>query len=264
MNIPKKDIEQFQSHIRKRRAINRRDLPRRKTTDPYKIRISETMLCQTQVSRVINYYNDWMRKFPTITSLANSTNMDVLSSRSGLWYNSRWLRVKQSAEIINNNKFPDSYNELIALPWIWDYVANAILAFAYNQDVAVIDTNIRRILIHQFKLDEKISLKSLKEIALKVLPIGYARERYNALMDYGALELTAKRSGIKPTTRQSKFEWSRRQVRAWIIKQLVDKKTIGFFDIQTRFSDRNDIDSIINDLVKEGIVIFQNWVLSIV
>ncbi len=97
-----------------------------------------------------------------------------------------------------------------------------------------------------------------------MLPIGYAREWYNALMDYGALELTAKKSGIKPTTRQSKFEWSRRQVRAWIIKQLVDKKVIGFLDIQTRFSDRNDIDSIMNDLVKEGIVIFENWVLSIV
>jgi len=70
----------------------------------------------------------------------------------------------------------------------------------------VIDTNIRRILIHQFGLDEKISLKELKAIALKVLPRGYARDWYNALMDYGALELTAKKSGIRPTTRQSQFE----------------------------------------------------------
>ena len=92
------------------------------------------------------------------------------------------------------------------MPGVGDYVANAILAFAYNQDVAVIDTNIRRILIHTFALDEKISLKDLKDIALQVLPRGYARERYNALMDYGALELTAKRSGIRPLTRQSQFE----------------------------------------------------------
>jgi A/G-specific adenine glycosylase len=95
---------------------------------------------------------------------------------------------------------------MITLPGVGDYVANAVLAFAYNQDVAVIDTNIRRILIHQFDLDEKISLKELKTIALEVLPCGYARDWYNALMDYGALELTAKRSGIRPTTRQSKFE----------------------------------------------------------
>ncbi len=95
-------IKEFQSHIRKRRATNRRDLPWRKTTDPYKIWISETMLCQTQVSRVINYYNDWMRRFPTVEVLAQATNTEVLSARSGLGYNSRGLRVKQAAEKIVN------------------------------------------------------------------------------------------------------------------------------------------------------------------
>ena len=73
-------------------------------------------------------------------------------------------------------------------------MASAILAFAHNKDVAVIDTNIRRILIHRFGLDEKIALKDLKLIALEVLPHGHACEWYNALMDYGALELTAKKT----------------------------------------------------------------------
>jgi A/G-specific adenine glycosylase len=229
-----KEISSFQSHIRKRRATNRRDLPWRKTTDPYKIWISETMLCQTQVSRVITYFNNWMKLFPTVEILAQATNTEVLSARSGLGYNSRGLRVKQAAEKIvnisviarneaihnsqdidchvvvppsrNDTPFPTTYEDLIALPGVGDYVANAILAFAYNEDVSVIDTNIRRILIHQFDLDEKTSLKDLKIVALEILPRGYAREWYNALMDYGALELTAKRSGIRPTTRQSKFE----------------------------------------------------------
>lgn len=110
-------------------------------------------------------------------------------------------------------------------------------------------------MIHHFSLDEKISLKQLKEIALEVLPKGYATEWYNALMDYGALELTAKKSGIRPTTRQSKFEGSRRQVRAWIVKQLVDHKNISMIDIQKRFSDREDIQSIVDDLIKEEIII---------
>ncbi len=257
--MDRKNIESFQSHIRKRRATNRRDLPWRKTTDPYKIWISETMLCQTQVSRVISYYNDWMKKFPIVELLAQATNTEVLSARSGLGYNSRGLRVKQAAEkIMNVWKFPNTYEDLIILPGIGDYVANAILAFAYNEDVAVIDTNIRRILIHQFQLEEKISLKELKQIALEILPYGYACQWYNALMDYGSLELTAKRSGIKPTAHQSKFEWSRRQVRAWIVKQLIYKKNLTLNDISVRFLDRNDIQSIINDLLEEGLIIMDN------
>ena len=100
-------IQQFQSHIRKRRAMNRRDLPWRQTTDPYKIWISETMLCQTQVSRVVNYYTDWMRRFPTVEDLASASTTDVLSARSGLGYNSRGLRVLQAAKIIVNSCHPE-------------------------------------------------------------------------------------------------------------------------------------------------------------
>ena len=237
-----------------------------------------------------------MKLFPTVEVLAQATNTEVLSARSGLGYNSRGLRVKQTAEkivlyhselmhqsiswddpeSINNkvdtetssvwhNLFPITYEELIALPWVGDYVASAILAFAHNADVAVIDTNIRRILIHQFGLDEKISLKDLKNIAIQVLPSGYACPWYNALMDYGALELTAKKSGIRPTTRQSKFEWSRRQVRAWIVKEVISSKLwiISHTDIENRFPDRNDVQSIIDELVKENIIEIREWNIMI-
>lgn len=224
-----------------------------------------------------------MRLFPTVEDLAQASTTEVLSARSGLGYNSRGLRVLAAAQKVISYKlqvvswkdnlaintqhliFPSSYEDLIALPWVGDYVANAILAFAYNHDVAVIDTNIRRILIHQFGLDEKISLKDLKELALEVLPRGYARDWYNALMDYGALELTAKKTGIRPLTRQSQFEGSRRQVRAWIVKELVnsEQKTITKQDIQKRFPDRDDIQSIIDDLLKEGIVEYKDWALVI-
>jgi len=110
------DTEQFQSHIRKRRATNRRDLPWRKTTDPYKIWISETMLCQTQVSRVVTYFNNWMKLFPTVEILAQATNTEVLSARSGLGYNSRGLRVKQAAEKIvscHSGLDPESLNDKV-------------------------------------------------------------------------------------------------------------------------------------------------------
>ncbi len=162
--------------IRKRRALHRRDFPRRKTTNPYKIWISESMLAQTQTSRVINYYNDRMRLFPSIEDLAQASKSDILKARSGLGYNSRALRLLQAAQLIvdikkdKNIEFPDSYEELIVLPGVGDYTASAILAFAHNQDVAVVDTNIRRILIYHGGLDERVSLKDLKAKALEILP----------------------------------------------------------------------------------------------
>jgi A/G-specific adenine glycosylase len=80
------------------------------------------------------------------------------------------------------------------------------MAFARNLEVPVIDTNIRRVLIFLFKLDEKISLQELENFATKIIPKGKSRDRHNALMDYGALELTARKTKIKPTSKQSKFE----------------------------------------------------------
>ena len=95
-------LQEFQSDIRKRRAMNRRDLPWRKTTDPYKIWISETMLCQTQVSRVIVYYNNRLRLFPTVQDLSQASVSEVLAAWSGLGYNSRGMRVHESAKMIVN------------------------------------------------------------------------------------------------------------------------------------------------------------------
>ena len=94
----------FQEKIRKRWETHRRDLPWRNTSDPYAIRISESMLCQTQVNRVIDYYHKRLEKFPTVQDLANASNEDVLRMWSGLGYNSRALRLKQAAiEIQKSN-----------------------------------------------------------------------------------------------------------------------------------------------------------------
>jgi A/G-specific adenine glycosylase len=97
-------IISFQEKIRKRWETHRRDLPRRNTTDPYAIRISESMLCQTQVSRVIDYYHKRLETFPTVKDLAKASNEEVLRLWSGLGYNSRALRLKQAAIIIQNSK----------------------------------------------------------------------------------------------------------------------------------------------------------------
>ena len=107
------------------------------------------------------------------------------------------------------------------LPGIGPYTSAAILAFAWNKAVPVVDTNIRRVLIFLFKLSEDISAQALEDFASKIIPKNKSRDWHNALMDYGALQLTARTTKIKSLSKQSKFEGSDRQVRGQLLKQLV-------------------------------------------
>jgi len=132
------------------------------------------------------------------------------------------------------------------------------MAFAWNKEVPVIDTNIRRVLIFLYKLDEPISLTKLETFAEKIIPKGKSRDRHNALMDYGALELTARKTKIKPLSKQSKFEGSDRQVRGWILKQLTKNDTpLSISRVQEEFPKKN-IDNIVDGMQKEGFVVIYN------
>lgn len=155
----------YQTHVR--------SLPRRETTDPYQIMVSEIMLQQTQVDRVIPKYLHFLELFPDIQSLAKADKTKLLTARSGLGYNSRALNLQKTAQFIVNehkNIFPQTKEELIKLPGIGPYTAGAICAFAYNQDVTVIDINIKRVLIHLLKLDPEINPKDLEKIVADILP----------------------------------------------------------------------------------------------
>ncbi len=132
----------------------RHDLPWRKIKDPYKILISEVMLQQTQVSRVIEKYKSFLKKFPTVEALAEAPLKDVLLEWQGLGYNRRAKYLKLCAEKVvteYRGKFPKNLKELVALPGIGPATAGDILAFAYNIPVPVIETNIRSVFIHFFK-----------------------------------------------------------------------------------------------------------------
>lgn len=125
------------------------------------------------------------------------------------------------------------------------------MAFAWNLPVPVIDTNIRRVLIFLYKLPETISLKELEAFDKDIIPQGKSRDWHNALMDYGAMELTARKTKIRPLSRQSKFEGSDRQVRGWILKQLTKSSTpLSLSTIQQEFSQKN-IKKIIDDMISE-------------
>lgn len=197
-----------------------RSLPWRATTDPYKILVSEIMLQQTQVDRVIPYYTKWVSRWSTITSLAQAPRKEVLHAWLGLGYNNRAVRLHAAASSIAE-KYQGNVLKALEeekLPGIGSYTKNAVRIFAANADLVTVDTNIRRILIHEFKLPRSATDKELEALAFQCLPRGRSREWHNALMDYGATLLTSRKTGIKSKTSQSVFEGSDRQLRAQLLR----------------------------------------------
>ena len=200
-----------------------RSLPWRATTDPYKILISEIMLQQTQVDRVLPYYTKWISRWPTITDLAQTSRKEVLHAWLGLGYNNRAARLHAAAKSIAERNQGNVLKALEEekLPGIGPYTKNAVRIFTTNADLVTVDTNIRRILMHEFKLPPFATDKELEALAFQCLPRGRSREWHNALMDYGATVLTSRKTGIKPKTSQSAFEGSDRQLRAQLLQTLL-------------------------------------------
>jgi A/G-specific adenine glycosylase len=235
-----------------------RDLPWRHTTNRYYILVSELMLQQTQVSRVIEKYVAWIERFPTVQSLAKAPLKEVLALWSGLGYNSRAKRLQDTAKILMekyNGKVPSTAEELITLPGIGPYTSRSVLIFADNQDLATVDTNIRRILIHELQLPETISDKELFAHAQKLLPKGRSRDWHNALMDYGATHLSARKTGIQAKTKQSTFKNSRRYYRGQILKILTQKENITLKRLQELYTDcPHDFDTILAEMLAEGLL----------
>ena len=245
----------------------RHELPWRKTHDPYKILVSEVMLQQTQVERVIPYYTKFLKKFPTVRSLANAPLSEVLILWQGLGYNRRAKMLHLAAkEVVQKykGKFPETVENLESLPGIGPYTARAVAAFAHNQDVVFIETNLRTVITHHFfKHQEGVDDKEIIQILAEVFPKSKtegkgSREWYAALMDYGS---HLKRSGIrinaksKTYAKQSKFAGSDREARGAILKALaIGPKTKP--QLQKIFStDRKiQIDIQLQRLLLEGLI----------
>jgi A/G-specific adenine glycosylase len=207
---------------------NRRDLPWRRTTDPYAILVSEIMLQQTQVPRVTPRFLEWLEAWPTLESLAGAPLSDVLQRWQGLGYNNRARRLQECAVAAvaaapdGPAELPRTLDGLRALPGIGPYTARAVLVFAHNDDLAAVDANVRRVLTHELGLPRDLGGVELQEVADVVLPHGHSRDWHNALMDYGSLVLTARVTGIASRSRQTTFEGSRRQKRARLLRRLLD------------------------------------------
>jgi A/G-specific adenine glycosylase len=168
-----------------------RDLPWRRTRDPWSVLVSETMLQQTQVARVVPKYLDFLDDFPTPEVCAAHSVGDVVSHWVGLGYNRRAVNLHRAAVAVRDRgSFPDSLEDLLALPGVGPYTARAVLAFAYEADVAVVDTNIARVLArldgHQFTATE------VQDAATRLVPDGEGWAWNQVIMEFGALVCTAR------------------------------------------------------------------------
>jgi A/G-specific adenine glycosylase len=208
----------------------RHDLPWRCIDNPYHIWVSELMLQQTQVIRVLPKYEAFIKRFPTLAILAKAPLKDVLYYWQGLGYNRRALYLHKAAQALAaaGRPVPHSVPELMKLPGIGSYTAQAIATFAYHERVVMIETNIRTVyLYHFFQGRVSVSDQEILSLVERTLPKKDFRHWYYALMDYGVY-LKSKNRGIntqsKHYSKQTKFDGSNRQLRGAILKALLHEK----------------------------------------
>lgn len=281
--LTQRQIKEFQKEILDWYKFSKRDLPWREIPDGislqdrfYRVLVSEIMLQQTQVSRVIPKYKTWLREFPTLASLVKAKTSDVLAAWSGLGYNRRALYLKKIAEVVMKNcngKIPHNVDTLGQLPGIGEYTARAIACFAFDKQVAVVDTNVRKVIMlrviartpprrgtWQSKKDSHAALgmtmPEIQELANQLLPRGQAYDWNHALMDYAAMMLAKdKAPSASWRTKQSKFLGSNRYYRGQIIKLLIVKKKATLSELRALFEkEPKEFDKIINGLKKDGLI----------
>jgi A/G-specific adenine glycosylase len=179
------DVSRVQAALLDWYARHGRDLPWRRTRDPYAILVSEVMPQQTQVERVIPKWHAWLARFPTLEALASASRADAIRAWQGLGYNLRAVRLHAiacqcAAEF--GGQLPRSVEELMRLKGIGRYTAGAVACFAYEQPVAMVDTNVRRVLARVFGVEPA----RVEAMAQSVVPVRSAYAWNQALMDLGA------------------------------------------------------------------------------
>lgn len=188
-----------------------RPLPWRETTDPYRVLVSEVMLQQTQVSRVLLRYDAFLEQFPNVQALAAAPASEVLIAWQGLGYNRRALSLQAAARTIvsdHGGAFPTDLAGLKALPGIGDYTARAILAFAFDSRAAPVDTNVARVLSRAL-VGAPLGRAEGQQLADSAVPIGRASDWGNALMDLGAMICTARAPQCVQCPLQRTCAWQR-------------------------------------------------------
>ncbi|MHA1682397.1 MAG: A/G-specific adenine glycosylase [Promethearchaeota archaeon] len=244
------------------------------TRDPYRVLISEVMLQQTQANRVVEKFLNFVKHFPDLKALHESTIEDVLKQWVGLGYNRRALALKKIAGILLkkfNGKIPPDVKILESLPFIGPNTAASISTFAFNRPNIFIETNIRTVYIYFFfnhdKSREKIDDRKILPLVESTLDRERPREWYYALMDYGVM-LKKKYKNVfvrksKVYVKQKKFEGSTRQARGKILKQLLTGPANLDGIIKNTALERGVVDLLLKRMVNEGFISLENGVYAI-
>ena len=273
-------------------AVNRRDLPWRNTRDPYAILVSEVMLQQTQVNRVFPYYARWLEIFPNVQALASASTADVIRTWSGLGYNRRAIYLQKTARAVVDDYggvFPSTPDTLRKLPGIGPYTAGAIAAFAFERDVAFLDTNMRRV-VHRLLYGSDIPARQVTERELlatadRMVGEGTGWLWNQALIEFGALQCTQRRpacfvcplsgecaaypviqselAAMPPGTRlknEGKFHGSNRQYRGRVVEELRRSQRVTLTELGPRVkadfgeADREWLLGLVSRLAGDGLL----------
>lgn len=230
MKLSEQEIELFRETVWDYYRSNARPMPWRDSPTPYFVLVSELMLQQTQVSRVLPKFQEFIELFPDFPTLARAPLSQVLTAWSGLGYNRRAKFLHQTAIQVmqqHGGQLPATKDALVKLPGIGPNTAGAILAYAYNQPVVFVETNIRTVYFyHFFATAQQVPDSEIIELLTQTIDPENPREWYWALMDYGThLKVTQGNnvSQSKHYTRQSKFVGSHREIRGKILRLLIVK-----------------------------------------
>ncbi len=276
---PQADLAAFRALVLERGRELYRDLPWRRTRDPYEIWISEVMLQQTQTSRVDGRWQRWLERFPTATALAAAEPADVLEEWQGLGYNRRALALHRAAQAVAalGGELPAEAAALEALPGIGPATAAGIRAFAFDLPSVYLETNVRTVLLHElFPGEEGVRDRELVPILRATCPADAhdpaddPRAWYYALLDYGAyLKRTVPNPSRRSAShaRQSRFEGSHRQRRAELLRVLLahrgEAAGVGFAEILAELAnvegkagrspvDPVELEALLDELAREG------------
>ena len=264
-----RSIRSFQSIIRNYYRRHARPMPWRETDNPYHIYVSEIMLQQTQVARVEPRYLQFIARYPTLQSVADASQPELLEIWQGLGYNRRARNMGRACRLMvahHHGVIPQQRTALVALPGIGEATAGALLAYGFNQRVLFIETNIRRVFIHFFFSDghrahQPVTDNDIKPLLAESLPQRNIRHWYYALTDYGAMlprQLPNPNRRARAYRRQSEFVGSHRALRGAIIRYALSGE-MAHAQLREALPSYNDeqIARALTELAQEGMISYQ-------